>query len=298
MRTIPLFLTLLVVVPSSFSQLTETADWTVQLSSQYRVIPNIVYSTANNYECKLDVYARQGDPAPVLIYIHGGGWVAGTKENATLGIIPYLEMGFSVVNVEYRLARVSLAPGAVEDCRQALRWVRKNAKEYGFDTTKIVVTGGSAGGHLALMTGMLTPEAGLDASREWDQKPIAPRVSAIINFYGITDVADLLSGPNRQEYAVSWIGSNENPVAVAKRVSPLTYIRKNLPPILTIHGDKDGLVPYSHAVRLHDALNKAGVKNQLLTIPGGGHGGFSPDEMAKIFGTIREFLGSNGIVKQ
>ncbi|MBI4417314.1 MAG: alpha/beta hydrolase, partial [Ignavibacteriales bacterium] len=79
MRIIIQFVTLLLIVSSSLSQLTETADWTVQLSSQYRVIPNIVYSVANNYECKLDVYARRGDPAPVVIYIHGGGWVAGTK---------------------------------------------------------------------------------------------------------------------------------------------------------------------------------------------------------------------------
>jgi dipeptidyl aminopeptidase/acylaminoacyl peptidase len=78
-------------------------------------------------------------------------------------------------------------------------------------------------------------------------------------------------------------------------VSPLTHVRAGLPPILTIHGDKDLLVPYAHAVRLHDALTKAGTANQLLTIPGGGHGGFTPEERTKIFTTIREFLTKHGL---
>lgn len=296
MRILSIVAATIFCVLSVHAQYSGTAAWTAQLSSQYRVTTNITYSIANNYECKLDVYARRGPPAPTLIYIHGGGWVSGTKDNATLGIMPYLEMGFSVVNVGYRLARVSQAPAAVEDCRLALRWVHKNAKEYGFDTTRIVITGGSAGGHLALMTGMLHPEDGFDAPKEWDTQQLNLKVAAVVNFFGITDVADLLSGPNRQEYALSWIGYQENGVSVAKRVSPLTYVRMGLPPILTIHGDKDPLVPYSHAVQLHEALTKSGIRNELLTIPGGRHGGFTNDETTKIFQTIREFLKAEGIL--
>jgi dipeptidyl aminopeptidase/acylaminoacyl peptidase len=82
---------------------------------------------------------------------------------------------------------------------------------------------------------------------------------------------------------------------IARRVSPLTYVRAGLPPIMTIHGDADPLVPYPEAVRLHEALSKAGVPNQLLTIPGGKHGGFSPDERTRIFVAIREFLTKNGL---
>ncbi len=198
----------------------------------YRVVPNITYAVADNYECKLDVYARR-TPAvmmPTVISIHGGGWVGGTKEGAQLTLLPYLEMGFSVVNVEYRLARTALAPAAVEDCRLALRWVFKNARTYGFDTTRIIVTGGSAGGHLALMTGMLDSSALFDASREWDQTNVPLRVAAIINWFGITDVKDLLAGPNRQNYAVSWLGSQADRDELARRVSPLTYVRGGTPP--------------------------------------------------------------------
>jgi acetyl esterase/lipase len=281
----------------SFAQ-TPAADgfgWSLDLAQNYSIVSNITYTTADNYDCKLDAYIRKGapSPVPVVVSIHGGGWVGGTKEGALFTFMPYLEMGLSVVNVEYRMARVALAPAAVEDCRLALRWVMKNAKTYNFDTTRIIVTGGSAGGHLALITGMLDSAAGFDAPRDWDQGTVQLKVAAIVNWFGITDVKDLLSGPNRQNYAVSWLGSLPNRDQLAVQVSPLTYVRKTTPPVFTIHGDADNLVPYSHAVRLHAALEKAGVPNKLVTIPGGKHGGFSREDMGKIYGMIREFLKAN-----
>ena len=277
----------------------ESVSWTYNGVNDYRIVPNIVYSTANNYECKLDAYIRNnpGRSTPTVVYIHGGGWVIGAKESSVMGILPYLEMGLSVVNVEYRLARVSLAPAAVQDCRLALRWVFKNAKLYGFDTTKIIVTGGSAGGHLALMTGMLDPSFGFDIPNDWDYTGVEPKVAVIVNWYGITDVKDLLSGANRQEYAVNWLGNLSDKETIAQKMSPLTYVRRGLPPIFTVHGDKDQLVPYAHAVRLHDGLTKAGVPNQLITIPGGRHGGFAKEEMARVFAAIKEFLKKNGIIE-
>jgi acetyl esterase/lipase len=271
-------------------------DWAAVIGNEYRVLPNITYQLANQYEAKLDLYLpRNGEkPAPTLIYIHGGGWVGGTKESVALRLLPYMKLGMAVVNVEYRLARVSLAPAAVADCRCALRWVIEHAAEHGFDTSRIVVTGGSAGGHLALMTGVLDPKAGLDNECP-GEKPL--QVAAILNFYGITDVADLLSGPNQKSYAVAWLGSLANTVVVAQRVSPLTYVRKGLPPILTIHGDADPTVPYEHAVRLQLALDKAGVPNQLLTIPGGKHGGFTNEETLTIQRTIDAFLSKHGVLR-
>jgi acetyl esterase/lipase len=264
----------------------------------YSITPNVVYSVASNYECKLDVYARRGAPAPVpvVVFIHGGGWVGGVKETNTFWLMPYIQMGFAVVNVEYRMARVALAPAAVEDCRLALRWVTRNARAYNFDSTKIVITGGSAGGHLALMTGMLDSTAGFDAPKDWDQVNPPLRAAAIVNWYGITDVKDLLSGSSRENYAVSWLGSQSNREALADRVSPLSYIRKNLPPILTIHGTADQLVPYNHAVRLHAGLEKAGVPNELITIPDGRHGGFTREQMLMIHDRIRKFLKAHGIL--
>ena len=212
-----------------------------------------------------------------------------------LNILPYLEMGFAVVNVGYRLGRISLAPAAVEDARCALRWVLRNAEQYRFDTSRIVVTGGSAGGHLSLTTGMLTPEAWLDARCPG---PEPMRVAGIINWYGVTDVGDLLAGPNRRDPVLEWMGGMPTQMEIAKRVSPLEYVRRDLPPILTIHGDADPTVPYEHAVRLHRALDAAGAENELLTIPGGRHGGFTLQETVRIFDTIQRFFEENGILER
>ena len=176
----------------------QTNNWTLEFANHYSVQANIVYNVANNYENKLDLYDRRDaqEPQPTLIYIHGGGWTGGSKEGGFNKVLPYLEMGWNVVNVEYRLAKVSHAPAAVEDCLCALRWVAANAKRLNVDTTRIVVTGDSAGGHLALTTGMIPESAGLD--RECPGVAL-PKVAAIVDWYGITDVNDLLEGPNLQE---------------------------------------------------------------------------------------------------
>lgn len=277
----------------------------VEVAGGYRLVPNITYLRAGGLDLTLDLYqARGGGPTPTLIYIHGGGWTNGSKESSALTFLPYLEMGWSVVNVEYRMADVAHAPAAVEDCRCALRWVYRNAERYDFDVDRIVVTGNSAGGHLSLTTGMLTESAGLDRqcpgdrNRAWStgtRSMAELKVAAIINWYGITDVVGLMHGPpgSSGNFTEAWLGSRSDREEVARRVSPLTYVRAGLPPVLTIHGDADPIVPYNHAVRLHAALDEAGVPNQLITVPGGGHGGFSTDENIRIYAAIREFLGQH-----
>ena len=288
---------LLVAPGAALAQLDDTAAWASHLSNTYRVVPNVTYGTANNRENKVDLYLPRGadGPTPVLLYIHGGGWVGGSKEGNVLRLLPWLEMGWAVVNIQYRLGQVSLAPAAVEDCLCALRWVIRNAENYNIDPARIVVTGNSAGGHLALTTGMIPASAGLDRQCPGSQEL---SVAAIINWYGITDVGDLLDGPNMKTYAVGWMGSLPNRDEVAERVSPLTYVRSGLPPILTIHGDADPTVPYQHAVRLREALDGAGVANQLHTVPGGRHGSFNREQTVAIFETIHEFLGTHGLMTE
>jgi acetyl esterase/lipase len=275
----------------------DAATWAAEIGSQYYIAPNITYHVANNYEAKLDVYvARNASataPVPTVIYIHGGGWMGGDKSVGMLRLLPYLEMGWAAVNLNYR-AGPATAPAAVEDCRCALRWVIRNAKKYNFDVNKLVVTGDSAGSHLSLTTGMLPASAGLDGECPG---PEELKVAAIVNWYGVTDVVDVLEGTNQQGFAVQWLGSQPNGKEVARRVSPLQYVRAGLPAILTIHGDADRIAPYSHAVRLHKALDDAKVPNQLLTIPGGTHGDFKRDEFIRIYATIREFLKKQGITR-
>jgi acetyl esterase/lipase len=292
MRRIFMAVLLTFAPASSFAQAPDALSSAIEIFRQYQVTPNITYLTANNFEAKLDVYRRREAPAPnrTLVYIHGGGWTGGSKEQSALAFLPFLQMGWNVVNVEYRLARVSLAPAAVEDCLCALRWVYRNAKQYNIDTTRLVVTGNSAGGHLALTSGMIPSSAGLDRQCPGTEEL---NVAAIINWYGITDVVDLLSGPNLKAYAVTWLSSTPNREEIARRVSPLTYVRAGLPPVLTIHGDADPTVPYTHGVRLRDALDKVKVPNRLVTIPGGQHGGFSQAEMTRIYSEIQQFLTSH-----
>ncbi|PYR64022.1 MAG: alpha/beta hydrolase [Acidobacteria bacterium] len=269
--------------------------FSTSITASYRVTPNITYLTANNFEAKLDVYSRSDSttPQPTLIWIHGGGWTGGTKESATFSLLPYMEMGWNVVNVEYRLAKISLAPAAVEDCLCALRWVIRNAKQYGFDTSKLVVSGGSAGGHLALTTAMIPASEGMDRQCPGTE-PL--KVAAVVDWYGITDVVDLLDGANMKTYAVQWMGSMPNRVEIAKRVSPLTYVRAGLPPVISIQGDQDPTVPYDHSVRLQEALKKVAVDGELITIPGGKHGGFTRAENQRAYAAIKAFLAKHGLM--
>lgn len=288
-----IFIGLVMITPvSAGAQTTDPFTSAIEVAREYQITPNITYLTANSYEAKLDVYRRREMTAPnrTLIYIHGGGWTGGTKEQSSLTFLPFLQMGWNVVNVEYRLARVSQAPAAVEDCLCALRWVIRNAKQYNIDTSRLVITGNSAGAHLALTSAMVPATAGLDRQCPGTEEL---KVAAVINWYGITDVVDLLDGPNMKVYAVTWLGALTNRDEIAKRVSPLTYVRSGLPPIITIHGDADPTVPYTHGVRLKDALEKARVPNRLVTVPGGLHGGFSQPEMVRIYNDIREFLSAH-----
>jgi dipeptidyl aminopeptidase/acylaminoacyl peptidase len=123
-----------------------------------------------------------------------------------------------------------------------------------------------------------------------------PKVAAIVNWFGISDVADLIDGPNAKNYAREWFGSMSNAAQLAKQVSPINYVRAGLPPIITIHGENDDVAPYNHSVRLHAALDKAGVPNQLVTIRRRKHGGFNRDEMASSYTAIREFLRKQGLL--
>ena len=290
---------LLLTAGATFSRAqSESAnEWTASIGNHYIVHPDQTYGFQKNIALKLDVWEPKDNqkPLPTVIYIHGGGWFFGDRTGAFPQLLPYFARGWNVVNVEYRMSGQSLAPAAVEDSVCALRWVYRNSKQFHFDLDRIVVTGHSAGGHLALMVGLFDPSSGLDngcpADAAWGDLPL--KVAAVVNWFGITDVNSLLAGPDRKTYAISWLGDEENIAAIAKKVSPLSYVRAGVPAIITIHGDNDDVVPYSHAVRLHQALTKAGVKNELVTIPGGKHGFFTDKETLAAYDKIWKFLDTN-----
>jgi len=228
------------------------------------VVPNIRYGQSP--ETVLDILRpkeRSREKRPGVLLIHGGGWVGGTKEQRVeYAAMQYLRKGFVVANVEYRLAKVAPAPAAVTDILEAAEWFRKNAKHYNVDSKRIVATGDSAGGHLALMAGLTPKSAKLG--------PVS-NVAAVVNFYGITDVADQLHGPNERPYAVTWIPGQDGRMELAARVSPVTYVRKDVPPVISIHGDADETVPYAHAANLTRLLTEKGARAILRTATGLGH---------------------------
>ncbi len=129
-----------------------------RLGEKYQTQLDIPYLTSNNVDVKLDIYSPAGaaNPRPTLFYLHGGGWLGDyTKNTALFCFLPFLQLGWTVVNVDYRPSSVSLAPAAVEDCLCALRWVVRNASLHNIDLQQLVLMGHSAGGHLALTTAMI-----------------------------------------------------------------------------------------------------------------------------------------------
>lgn len=266
----------------------------VDFSTRFRITPNVTYHESGSWEGKLDLYipSAADGPKPVLIWYFGGGWVISSKEADGNFVLPYIEMGFAVANVGYRLAGTSPAPAAAEDAICALRWVSRNAETYNLDPERIVLAGRSSGGHLALYAGLSPHDHELVkrcATRSEflanDLKPA--RAAAVVNWYGITDVVDLVQGDNALIWAQRWV---EDELGLAKYLSPLAMSSPGDPPVITVHGDADPLVPHDHAIRLHEALDRAGVANELVTIEGGGHSGFTVEEYQRSYQAIEAFL--------
>lgn len=250
---------------------------------------NVVYTKVDGWEGKMDLYLapKEKGASPVVINIHGGGWNHGVKESQT-GFNTFFKMGFSVANIEYRLTGQATAPAAVEDTRCALIYLIKNAKELNIDVNKIVIMGGSSGGHLALMGGLLGNDHRFDGNCPGVENI---KVAAIIDKYGITDVWDWGYGKNiTSKSATRWLGDKATDQKFAASVSPITYVNKNSPPTFIVHGDADPTVPYQQSVDLHNKLVEAGVKTEFITVPGGQHGKFEKDKNSEINKAIAAFI--------
>lgn len=280
-------------------------DAVAGLSSKSVVVPNLTYLKVDGVELQLDVYvpATELGGAPwvkfsderrqVLLYIHGGGWTDLNRAYRNLNFLPYVDKGWAVVNVDYRLLKQAPFPACIADCRHALNWIYENADGFKFDTSKIVVSGESAGGHLALMTGFLTN----DVAFAIPGKPITRelRVAAVVNWFGISDVGRIMEFWNSASYVTNLVGDISKIEEIYRSCSPLTHINASVPPVLTIHGDADQVVPFDQATRLHEALNQCGVKNELHVVKGKKHGNFDEQEMSENFYTIWKFLDEVGV---
>ena len=266
-----------------------------------RVVPDIVYHRVDGVDVKLDVWVPDiwlGEspwwkPAsgkkPTLLCIHGGGWVEGDRQSRVLKLLPFLVRDWVVVNIDYRLAGTAKAPAAVVDCLAALKWLHQNAETYHIDTNRVVVYGDSAGGHLALLTGLLQKGDSLCGGKLVVEDK--PPVAAIVNWFGVPDYGahskyhtELSGNPD------PWIDPTDDFDEAVRTLSPVRYIHKSSVPVLTIHGTEDPAVLPAQAELLHKELNAHGVRNRLHWVEGRKHGDFSPEERTEIHQVIWDFL--------
>jgi acetyl esterase/lipase len=262
----------------------------------------------------LDVYRMPSPrPNPVVIQIHGGGWIRGDRPSSDNGFRALLAAGMSVVAVQYRNAKDAPAPAAVEDVRCAMSWVKQHAREFNFDLSRVVLFGGSAGGHLALM-GAYAP-ASFNPPGCTDQ----PHVAAVLDFYGPTNLVEGVTEHGSSDFTHQWLDTqlplppatdatpgrraptrwpapDAKTLALAKAMSPLTYIRPGGTPTFIVNGDSDHTVDPTQSAELKKALDAADVPNGQDIVPSGGHGNFSPAEDQKAMLLSLEFLKAQGIL--
>ncbi len=268
---------------------TDTTYKPVEYPTGYTAQIDVVYVKVNDWNGRMDLYLppNTGKPTSVIINIHGGGWNHGVKESQT-GYNSFFKAGMAVANIEYRLTGQATAPAAIEDTRCALIYLIKNAKALNIDVNKIVIMGGSAGGHLALMGGLLGNDRRFDTNCQGKEDI---KVAAIIDKYGITDVWDWAYGKNvTSKSANKWLGDKQKDEAFAQSVSPIFYVDKKSPPTFIVHGDADPTVPYQQSVALHKKFVDMGVKTEFITVPGGLHGKFDKEKNSEINKAVIAFL--------
>jgi acetyl esterase/lipase len=250
---------------------------------------DVEYTRIRDWRGRMDLYLppKTKGPTAVVINIHGGGWNHGTKESQT-GFSTFIKMGFAVANVEYRLAPQAVAPAAIEDVRCALLYLVQNANELNIDVNKIVVMGGSAGGHLALMAGLLQNDNRFDTNCPLNNHFT---IAAIIDKYGLADLAPLQGNRSVRE----WLGGNAGDKTFVQSVSPIYYVKKTSPPTFIVHGDADPTVPYQQSVELQKKFHEARVKTVFMTVPGGAHGKFAKEKNSEINRAIADFLRGIGL---
>lgn len=223
----------------------------------------------------LDLYLPQGkSPAPVVVWLHGGSWVAGDKNPVAPVLFDLRDRGFAVAAVNYRLTGLSTYPAPLEDVKGSIRWLRAHAGEYGLDPARVYLVGFSAGGHLASLAALTSGDPALegDVGGNRDQ-PSA--VAGVVLYAAPSDIRRLAGdcagcevSAQFQALGCSFLLCGDR----ARVASPLTYVRNGAPPFLILHGDMDRVVPLEQSRLLDAALRAAGVSSRLVVVTGAEHG--------------------------
>ncbi len=238
-----------------------------------RVTVNLTYCRGGAADLRLDLYQPQpleGRPAPLAVYVHGGGWQEGDKTwiERILPAAALTTRGYAVAALDYRLAPHYPWPAPIADAKCAIRFLRSHAAQYDLDPNHIGVWGDSAGGHLAALLGLAGPAAGLEGDGGRPDVPSA--VQAVVTMSAPTDYTAIDLTPANRVMAQLLLGRQPD-AALLRAVSPVTYARSDAPPFLILHGTADPLVPPAHAQALYDALHRVGAPVTLIWVQHSGH---------------------------
>lgn len=244
-------------------------------------LPDLTYSTVSGFRpLTLDLYlraSRVSGAAPVIIYVHGGGWTSGhTRHSGAFenwpGVLASLAgKGYVVASLNYRLSSEAPSPAAEQDVKSAVRWLRGNAGRFGIDKRRIGIWGGSAGGQLAALAGTTCGVSALEPPAAADPKaPVeSDCVQAVVTWYGVFDFTPLTKNVAPPPPVARYLGCDAGACADDKvaLASAIRYIDRNDPPFLLIHGALDKTVAVSQSEKFHAALQAHGVKSQLIVLP-------------------------------
>ena len=248
----------------------DLVDLEPEIPDSIIIIEDIVYKETVQRSLMLDIYKSKilTESAPVIIFIHGGSWTKGDKEDYLIYCLAFAQKGFVTASLSYRFSQETIFPAAVEDVICAIRWIKANGSEYGIDSSKVALVGGSAGGHLAMMAAYSADE--LYFSSGCDDSDISTGVQAIVNLYGPTDLTTDFA--IAQEATKYFLGEtyDKNPEIFVK-ASPLTYISPGDPPTLTMHGSIDKVVPIYQGDVLDKILKQNDVTHEYHRLQGWPH---------------------------
>jgi acetyl esterase/lipase len=240
-----------------------------------RVLRNVAYVNPGHQRQKLDLYLpAAGTNVPLIVWVHGGAFRTGSKESCPA--LPFLQEGYAVASINYRLSQQAVFPAQIQDCKAAIRWLRAHAREHGIDPDRIGVWGSSAGGHLVALLGTAGTVKDFDTG---ENLGVSSRVQAVCDWFGPTDFTRMNKFPGTMDHDAPDSPESQllgGPVQEnrdkAARANPITYVAKDNPPFLIMHGDKDPLVPLNQSELLAVALKQAGVEVTFHIVPGAGHG--------------------------
>jgi len=245
-------------------------------AGEIEVIKDVVYGKGGDEELKLDIVKpkdKQPRPMPAIVFMHGGGWSSGwgDKKNGVFYLTDLAKRGYFGVTINYRTTPKNKFPAQIEDCKCAVRFLRAHAKEYNIDPDHIAAWGGSAGGHLASLLGTAGEVKEFEGKGGWEG--YSSKVQAAISYSGVTDFCKWKIQNNPNNTIKKLIGGDTEEFKDAmNKASPITYISKNTPPFLIVHGDKDPDVSIKQSLGFSEALKAAGVEVEVYTIKDGEHG--------------------------